>query len=113
MAEYIDKGKALNLDFRININLFESRRKTAERAVQAYADAISKIPAAYVVEVVRCKDCIHRPSRIYGAGNDREGFNLEFPDDWCPMQCEDGWYNRMPRDDFFCSYGERKEKSNG
>ena len=41
---YIDKDKALNLDFRINVSLFESRRKTAERAVQAYADAISAIP---------------------------------------------------------------------
>ena len=45
---YIDKDKALNLDFRINVSLFESRRKTAERAVQAYADAISAIPAADV-----------------------------------------------------------------
>lgn len=50
---YIDKDKALNLDFKINVSLFESRRKTAERAVQAYADAISKIPAADVRPVVR------------------------------------------------------------
>lgn len=71
------------------------------------------LPVADMVEVVRCKDCIHRPSRIYGAEDEREGFNLEFPDGWCPMQCEDGWYNRMPRDDFFCGYGERKEKNNG
>jgi len=52
---YIDKDKALNLDFRINVSLFESRRKTAERAVQAYADAISAIPAADVRPVVRGK----------------------------------------------------------
>ena len=55
MAEYIDKGKALYLDFKINVSLFESRRKTAERAVQSYADAISKIPAADVRPVVRGK----------------------------------------------------------
>ena len=54
---YIDKDKALNLDFRINVSLFESRRKTAERAVQAYADAISAIPAADVRPVVMCRDC--------------------------------------------------------
>lgn len=69
-------------------------------------DGIRSLPAADVVEVVRCKDCIHRPSRIYGAGDECGGLNLEFPDDWCPMQCEDGWYNRMPRDDYFCAYGE-------
>ena len=74
---------------------------------------INRQPAADVVEVVRCKDCIHRPSRIPGASDDHEGLNLEFPDDWCPMQCVDGWYNRMPRDDFFCGYGERDEKING
>lgn len=50
---YIDKDKALNIDFKINVSLFESKRKTAERAVQAYANAISKIPAADVRPVVR------------------------------------------------------------
>ena len=52
---YIDKDKALNLDFKINVSMFESRRKTAERAVQAYADAISRIPAADVRPVKRGK----------------------------------------------------------
>lgn len=56
---------------------------------------------------VRCKDCVHRPSRIPGATDGREGMNLEFPDDWCPMQCEDPWYSQMPRDDFFCGWGSR------
>ena len=57
---YIDKDKALNLDFKINVSLFESRRKMAERAVQAYADAISAIPAADVRPVVLCRDCMMR-----------------------------------------------------
>ena len=56
---YIDKDKALNLDFKINVNLFESRRKTAERAVQAYADAINAIHAADVRPVVFCRDCVY------------------------------------------------------
>jgi len=103
MTEYINRASLIN-----NLITFAPEHYTS-----LLNDLILKEPAANVVEVVRCKDCIHRPSRIPGASDDHEGLNLEFPDDWCPMQCEDGWYNRMPRDDFFCGYGERKEKDNG
>lgn len=61
-------------------------------------------------EIVRCKDCKHRPERLEeGKG---EGFNLEFPDDnfKCPCQCDDGWYNWMPDDNWFCGDAERKEE---
>lgn len=63
---YIDKDKALNLDFRINVSLFESRRKTAERAVQAYADAISEIPAADVRPAVKARWTDHRTNEHDG-----------------------------------------------
>ncbi len=62
------------------------------------------LPTADVVEVVRCKDCKHRPTGT-GANHD-----LEFPDDECPCQCAgDYWYSWMPPDDWFCPKGERKE----
>ena len=51
--------------------------------------------AADVVEVVRCKDCKHRNT----------------PD--CKMwnQCVIcGDYHHWERDEYFCSYGERREK---
>lgn len=88
---YIDKDKVLNLDFKINVSLFESRRKTAERAVQAYADAISAIPDADVWEVVHCADCVHAEESIVS-----------------------GWVycNEMERariKEGFCAWGERKE----
>lgn len=63
-----------------------------------------------IVRVVRCKDCKHRPKRLEeGKG---EGFNLEFPDYnfVCPCQCDDGWYNWIPDDNWFCGNGERKEE---
>lgn len=109
MAEYINKQDALGVfhDWSNKEGELVSAKETSEYK------AIENIQAADVVDVVRCKDCVHRPSRIPGASDDHEGLNLEFPDDWCPMQCEDGWYNRMPGDDFFCGYGERKEKDNG
>ena len=57
MAEYIEKADALNVNFRISVNIFESRRKTAEAVVQAYADEIAKIPAADVVPGSDFRDC--------------------------------------------------------
>ena len=58
-------------------------------------------------ELVRCKDCKHRPKQI---GEGTQGFNLEFPDWECPCQCDDPWYNWMPEDDWYCGNGERKEE---
>lgn len=58
-------------------------------------------------ELIRCKDCKHRPT-INGEYED--GFDLEFPTNRCPCQCDDGWYNWMPKDDWYCANGERKEE---
>lgn len=60
-------------------------------------------------ELIRCKDCKHRPRRL--GDDEHEGLNLEFlefPDEKCPCQCEgDPWYNWMPKDDWYCGNGER------
>ena len=53
-------------------------------------------------ELIRCKDCKHRPT-----GTNRD--DLEFPDNKCPCQCDDFWYSWKPSDDWFCGNGERKD----
>lgn len=58
------------------------------------------------VKVVRCADCKHRPTIEEPYEN---GFDIDFPDDVCPCQVEDGWYSHMPDDNWFCADGERKE----
>ena len=63
---------------------------------------IQEMPTVDAVEVVRCLDCKHRPT-----GTNRD--DLEFPDDKCPCQCEDYWYNWKPADNWFCGNGERKD----
>lgn len=57
------------------------------------------------VRVVRCKDCIHKPT---GSGVNHD---IEFPeqDYRCPCRCEDYWYSWMPDDDWFCANGERRK----
>lgn len=61
---------------------------------------------------IHCKDCKHRPE-YRSAGNTQHicgpGYNEETmeEDTTCPFLCSDSFYNRRPRDDFFCAYGER------
>lgn len=54
-------------------------------------------------EIIRCKDCKHRPVD----GEDTQGFGVEFPDYICPCQCDDGFYNWRPNDEWYCANAER------
>lgn len=78
--------------------------KTAVTVIEHY-------PAADVVEVVRCKDCKHKPN---GYTDDDVLRYPNFPHEEnnpCPCQVyEDEWYSWIPNDDFYCSYGEREEE---
>lgn len=77
-----------------------------------YAEKLKQVPAADVVEVVRCKDCIHAPL----PGDCEGGSNMEWPkidgiyeDCTCPHYCDDSWYSARPDPDGFCENGERRE----
>ena len=59
-------------------------------------------------ELIRCKDCKHRPTATRADEGIYWGFSIEFPDERCPCQCEDGWYNHYPKDDFYCANAERR-----
>lgn len=69
----------------------------------------AEFPSMYqnMGELIRCKECKHRPKIN---GEYENGFSLEFPTSKCPYQCEDGYYSLMPKDDWFCQNGERKER---
>lgn len=60
------------------------------------------------VPVVRCCDCVHKPSDPENVGHE---FELVFPDEECPCWCDDGFYSYMPKDDWFCANGKRKDKT--
>ena len=55
-------------------------------------------------EIVRGKDCIHRPW-------DNGGYwpSIESPDRVCPFLSDEEYHDDIPPDDeFYCRYGERK-----
>ena len=64
-----------------------------------------------MVEIVRCKDCKHRPVKNVDYEDNQwdRGYNIKFPDYKCPCQCEDGYYNKFPDDDWYCANAERRE----
>lgn len=94
MARYIDAEKLLkDMEFVTNDT-------TCPLHIAATIDqTISLAPTADVVEVVRCKDCLHKINykgramcTIYG----EEAFGT--------------WYGlNATRDEHFCSYGERRD----
>ena len=86
--EYIEREKAIEW-FMAFVHMGESDIP-AETVI---SDLKYAIPAADVVKVVRCKDCLHSTER-YGH-----------------MECIHGvsYRNTWNKPDFFCSYGERKE----
>ena len=63
-----------------------------------------------VGELVRCKDCKHRPKEFQFTTSYRaKETYLEFPDDSkCPCwNPSDEYYSWNPDDDWFCANGER------
>lgn len=59
-------------------------------------------------EIVRCKDCKHRPADPENKG---AGPSLVFPDEICPCRIDDDWYSWMPDDNWFCAEGERRDEN--
>lgn len=63
-------------------------------------------------EIIHCSECIHRPVAELS-----KSLNVHFikapkiediyDDLTCPFLCDDTYYNSMPKDNFFCAYGER------
>ena len=97
MAEYIDR-EALRKAIKENVSNIISRDKTnlyvvPKAKLGELADAIAdKVPAADVVEVVRCKDC------------KRFVHNKEARVKYCKLELA----NLKVDENHFCSYGERK-----
>lgn len=87
--------------------------------IEALSEEIEK--AGYV-KVVRCKDCKHRPGLKYYANGDgyvegprcqetlKNGLTITLEDTTCPcVNGLDSYFSYVPKDDWFCADGERRE----
>ena len=96
--EYIERGAALDtLLFEMSGTGYQSRAM----------DAVRFVPAADVVEVVRCKDC-----KFWRAMDDGFSFhNRGRTDGECEMLFERHYSERcLTGGEHFCRYGERKSE---
>lgn len=96
--EYIEREAALNASKIVYIEYIEVDNEgyedgNADVIPVVFKKDIEAIPAADVVEVVRCKDCVH-----YDKGeNDSESWM------YCKVLAKDVY------DDFYCKFGKRRE----
>ena len=68
---------------------------------------ILALPSADVVEVVRCKDCVHYMPYDWMFSEVWQSKNIEdYPQN--EIGCE--WIDHYVKPDDYCSYGERKEQ---
>lgn len=89
MGDYISRDMAIARLTKVEVTNRLATMTDAKRE-------IAEMPAADVVPVVRCKDCIYEKDAKWN----RKGFRI------CPAT------HMEIVDDDFCSYGERKEKNN-
>lgn len=101
MAQYIDREAAVKL-LRNQAHEALEYSDTECEVLSSVADELEDFPAADVVPVVRCKDCVY--SIPAGKENFREGLVV------CTVLNED--YAYVMKSDF-CSYGTFKEATNG
>lgn len=90
MTEYIDRRRAI-VDACNALELYPSEYAKLE-------DALNKIPAADVVDVILCKDCDHYKSDTEYCKKHNEGY-CDFDEEIKPKN-------------HYCSFAERKENSN-
>lgn len=112
VTDYISREDAVQCAVDIAADLFNDGSYDSSAGASTVGVWLKDLPAADVVEVVRCRDCKHRPvvtdeSHPYGFGLacPKEG---AYQDVTCPYLCDDGYYNRMPADGWYCADGERR-----
>ena len=116
MSNLIDKDIAVEIAARRYRKFFDEWKEHGDYgdfcAAAAYRRAAYELDKLTPVptETILCKDCKYRPIATRADEGIFYGGSLYFPDDRCPLECDDPWYNRYPEDDFYCANAERKEK---
>lgn len=106
MEDFISRQKAINtLEKRKDKNAKGDIGRFYNQIIQSDIDHLKELPSAEP-EIIRCKDCKHRP---IDTGKDNNPEDFECSDDICPCVCADYFYSWMPDDDWFCANGERTD----
>lgn len=109
--DVVYRQAALDTIAEMQIPIMRSKSETDQLIFKGLGmawNAIDELDPAQLPEIIRCKDCKHRPIEKDGE------IMPPKEDDWndwkCPCLCDDYFYSWMPKDNFFCASGERKEE---
>ena len=111
----------MNKKYYDGFNVIDILFKNLEpRKMLKVLEAFAESDGVDAVEVIKCKDCKHRPVYDEQKREMPPRLNIEYDEDgepwiWdddmtCPYLCGDSYYNQMPDDEQFCDRGERKEE---
>jgi len=118
MSEFNDFIEAVNMAIDALENLPSAQQCMTATSNTMVGDTVKipvmdgtteRLPSAEQ-EIIRCKDCKHKPhtSNKYDYDNGDCGFEIIFPDYRCPCRCEDEYYNYIPDDDWYCGNAQRR-----
>ena len=99
MGDYIKRKAALDICQKEYEDRIRMADYCGDTAAWNIGGAIKKIPAADVVEVVHCKDCIYYRNK-----------ECESDDFWSALYGDDIGLHYVPEPDFYCACGERRNK---
>lgn len=83
-----------------------------KNVIQSMVEGQCIIAGSKQTQIVRCKECKHRPKEIpYKTSYGETQTYIEFPNDSkCPCwNPSDEYYSWNPDDDWFCAEGERRD----
>lgn len=90
---------ALEKKYYSGAQVFDSIKELPGKEFLSMLNTFAKERGADVVEVVRCKDCIHR-NRIVNA-------KLSNGEEWESVECDK--HKMLVTEDWFCADGKRRE----
>lgn len=111
MSSYINADALKENCYKQMDELMESTSEHLSAEALSLLCGFTLIDSAPSIDIVFCKECKHRPIKEDADGVDW-GFNIIAPEgsSRCPCLVDDGWYSWMPKDNFFCGYGEREDE---
>lgn len=102
MKEYIPREDALN--FELSVTAAPSEFQAISQGMSLYAEHIKAIPAADVVEVVRCRECrYYEIVQLRKDGEDDHRYK--------PSVCVLGKYAEYRKPEWYCADGKRRNEA--
>lgn len=104
MADYVDRQAAM-IEFAEHVKKSNNSDFAPTPTWNDAVEIVENLPSADVVEVVRCKDCVHYIPYDWMFSEVWKSQNIE---DYSQDEIGCEWIDHYVKPDGYCSFGERK-----